>query len=124
MASGPFPALFYIYIYTYIHGGFLQRGTPESSILIGLSIINNAFWGTSICSCGLDHSLIPYVLSTNRSNQRLCCALRKVSPIAFSIDGGFETEKTKFREEPETAVLLSKRRFRMSQSDMRLRASA
>ena len=29
-------------------GRFQNRGTPKSSILIGFSIINHPFWGTSI----------------------------------------------------------------------------
>ncbi len=28
-----------------------NRGTPKSSILIGFSIVNHPFWGTSICGC-------------------------------------------------------------------------
>ena len=39
----------YIYIYIYIYmGGSWNRGTPKSSILMVLSIINHPFWGTPI----------------------------------------------------------------------------
>lgn len=31
-----------------IDGGILKWGTPESSILIEISIVNNPFWGTTI----------------------------------------------------------------------------
>ena len=33
---------------THLTGGFLNGGTPKSSILIGFSIINHPFWGTPI----------------------------------------------------------------------------
>ena len=39
----------YIYIYTYLYGCFLKWWvSPKSSILIGFSIINHPFWGTTI----------------------------------------------------------------------------
>ena len=38
---------FYIYIYKYM-GVSKNNGTPESSILIGFSIINHPFWDTPI----------------------------------------------------------------------------
>ena len=38
---------YYIYIYTHM-GVSKNNGTPKSSILIGFSIINHPFWGTSI----------------------------------------------------------------------------
>ena len=37
----------YIYIYIYM-GVSKSNGTPKSSILIGVSIINHPFWGTPI----------------------------------------------------------------------------
>ena len=36
------------YVHTDIYGGFLNRGTPKSCILMGLSLINHPFGGTPI----------------------------------------------------------------------------
>ena len=38
----------YVYIYMYIYGCFQKKGYPQSSILIGFSIINHPFWGIPI----------------------------------------------------------------------------
>ena len=39
----------YIYMYIYIYMGVSKnRGTPKSSILIRVSLINHPFWGTPI----------------------------------------------------------------------------
>ena len=41
--------LSFTYRITYsLHGCFQNNGTPKSSILIGVSIINHPFWGTPI----------------------------------------------------------------------------
>ena len=48
------------FIYLYIYMGVSEnRGTPKSSILIGISIINHPFWGTPIF--GNTHIWILYV---------------------------------------------------------------
>ena len=47
-----------------------NRGTPKSSILIGFSIINHPFWGTTIF--GNSHIYI-YILQTPNSKQHVGC---------------------------------------------------
>ena len=44
--GGPF-AMYQIVSVTHIMGVSENRGTPKSSILIGFSIINHPFWGTT-----------------------------------------------------------------------------
>ena len=47
-----------------------NRGTPKSSILIGFSIINHPFWGTSIF--GNTHMGLPSVKLTAKAPENGC----------------------------------------------------
>ena len=55
-----------------------NNGTPKSSILIGFSIINPSFWGTTIF--GNIHMVFKSFLKkiNNSSNKPLCCAPKKL----------------------------------------------
>ena len=56
----------------FLHLGVSKiRGTPKSSILIGFSIINHPFWGTSILETPIYGSMMHYIAKTCRADELL-----------------------------------------------------